>query len=206
MTSATIRVVPYSQADVEDVALIHLAAFKGYMSARLGLSYTKAFLSWFLTYPNSITLKAELDGKLCGYAIGAPLSYAKAISRDLLWVGIRSIIANPGVIVHRSFLYTCRARLRILLTRKKKSVAREAGPEGKGISLIGIGVTPQFSGAGVGHTIMGVFEENARSMGMDYMVLSVYGHNTRARTTYEKSGWRILKEVGNGIVYSKHLR
>lgn len=205
MTSTPIRIVPYSEADLEDVALVHLSAFKGYMSARLGLNYTKAFLRWFLAYPNSITLKAELDGQLCGYAVGAPLNYAKKMSRDLLRIGIMSIVRNPGVILHPSFANASKARLNLLLSGNKRKVVHEPNPDGTGISLVGIGVIPKFSGVGVGHAIMQIFEENAKAIGVDYMVLSVYEDNKRARAMYERSGWQILRRVEKGLVYFKLL-
>ncbi len=189
---------------METLAAIHLAAFKGYMNSRMGKKYVRAFLRWFLTYPNSIALKATLRGAAIGYVVGAPLGYAQPMNRSLLKTGICSIISHPHVLLHPNFTRAASAKLRLLLGRKPASITLKQ-PEGKGISLVGIGVHPQSSGNGVGTAIMKAFENKARLIGMGYMRLSVYDHNEVARAVYEKSGWKIAERVGNALYYQKSL-
>lgn len=204
MSQSDVEVTPYSEADVETLAAIHLAAFKGYMNSRMGKKYVRAFLRWFLTYPNSIALKATLRGAAIGYVVGAPLGYAQPMNRSLLKIGIYSIISHPHVLLHPNFTRAASAKLRLLLGRKPASITLKQ-PEGKGISLVGIGVHPQSSGNGVGTAIMKAFENKARVIGMDYMRLSVYDHNEVARAVYEKSGWKMAERVGNALYYQKSL-
>ena len=83
--------------------------------------------------------------------------------------------------------------------------AKESLP-GKGISLVGIGVDPACEGMGVGKELMQQFEQQAYQNGIDYMCLSVYKNNTRARTVYEKQGWSLLQDNDGVMYYYKLLQ
>lgn len=204
MTNAAIAIAPYSAADIENIIPIHLAAFEGYMNARLGKKYARAFLGWFLTYPNSIALKAELDGTICGYALGAPIGYIKFVNRDLFLLAAFSILANPGVILHENFVSNAKERLRLLVGRRASNVS-EKDPEGKGLSFVAMGVAPQFSGLGVAQALEAEFLERARAIGMDYVRGSVYDWNKKVRHIHEKSGFQALRQTGNVVYYFKFL-
>jgi len=205
MTEPAIQVMPYSETDIEDLATIHLAAFSGYMNSRMGRGYVKKFLLWFLTYPNAITLKATRDGKASGYVVGAPVDYAKSLNRDLLAIGIFSVITHPGVVVHPNFVKAIFPRLRLLL-KKKASVVTPLHQARRGVSLIGIAVDPQQSGHGIGTELMKAFEIQASVKRMDYMALSVYDYNEKARAVYEKLDWKVSRRDGTGVYYEKALQ
>jgi len=70
---------------VAQVVEMHLQAFDGYMSARLGPIYINALIRWFRNNKQAISLVAlDNSGQPAGYVIGAPVGYTVAMNRDLL--------------------------------------------------------------------------------------------------------------------------
>ncbi|HXS38216.1 MAG TPA: GNAT family N-acetyltransferase [Flavipsychrobacter sp.] len=199
----TVKVSPYTIDDIEMLVPIHMSAFKGYMNSSMGKNYVRKFLQWFLTYPNAITLKAEMEGQICGYVVGAPLNYGSAMNRDLFKTGVIGILTHPGIMIHENFIKAVKAKFKMLIGKKPAKVTIN-NPEGNGISLISIAVSPKFSGNGVGKEIMKSFEKSA-ALNMDYMRLSVYDYNTRARAVYEKSGWTPRQQVDKTVYYYKDI-
>ncbi len=47
---------------------------------------------------------------------------------------------------------------------------------------------------------MQAFEEQARAMQYDFISLSVYRNNSRARSVYERAGWKVSQENQRGCV------
>lgn len=200
MSEHSIVVTPYSKDDIQYLSKIHLAAFKGYMNAGMGKRYVRRFLSWFMTYPNAISLKAEYDGQTCGYVVGAPIGYDKYINRDLFNAALLGIFTHPFILFHQNFTRAAKAKLLMLLGKKpiKKIIQT---PVGNGISLVGICVAPDLGSKGIGKAIMSSFENAARKLGMQYMRLSVYRNNTVARTLYEKAGWYMMDDDQDNVLY-----
>ena len=66
-------------------------------------------------------------------------------------------------------------------------------------------VGSQFSGRGVGAALVHAFEERAAQLGCDYVQLSVYTDNARARAVYDKAGWDLCEQVGAVVLYKKKL-
>lgn len=204
LSIAQLSIEPYTAKDIDRLAQIHLAASKGYMNSQMGINYVKAFLRWFLTYPDTITLKATFSGNVCAYQVGAPLGYGVAMNRALLKVGAVGILTHPRVVVHSKFRRAVWARVRLLVGQKRLGAAVKQ-PEGRGIWLVGNYVDPKHAGKGIGKAMMAAFEERARTMGMDHMRASVYKHNDRARAVHRKLGWEVYQEKGDVLNYRKDL-
>lgn len=199
-----IEVLPFHKEDIRSIRRLHKAAFKGYMNASLGNRYVEAFLNWFLHYPGTVTLKAIADGKVCGYVVGAPIGYDKDMNRKLFNTVVVGVLTHPLVLLHNGFLRVAVAKFKMLLGKKPvKKVIKN--PDGKGISLVGIAVDPAFAGHGIGKAIMDKFENDAVGMNLNYMRLSVYKDNMRARAVYEKSGWQVLDESDKIVYYYKEI-
>jgi ribosomal protein S18 acetylase RimI-like enzyme len=179
---------------IPDVAKIHFDAFAGYMNTRIGSTYIRAFLKWFLHADRAIALAAiDGDGKVVGYVVGAPLGYERAMSRDLLGVVIRGMIARPWLFLEGQFRGTIVERLKLILGRQVFRQADDNLPE-RTMSLVGIGVSSSVRGKRVGLHLLDAFEAISRGMQMRALHLSVRSDNTVARRLYEKCGWRPLPE------------
>src|SRR5712691_10662148 len=97
---------------------LHLSAFAGRMTARLGPAYLRAFMSWFLRAPNAIALvAADEQGAILGYVIGAPVGYTTMMNRQLVWVAARSLIARPWLLFNWQVRATLKARLGFMFGR-----------------------------------------------------------------------------------------
>ena len=129
-----IEVLPFTKNDVEIIAKIHKVAFKGYMNASLGNRYVQKFLSWFICYPGTITLKAVADGNVCGYVVGAPIGYDKDMNRSLFSTVLLGVLTHPRVLLHNGFIKAAVAKFKMLMGRRPVK-KRMQNPSGKGISL-----------------------------------------------------------------------
>ena len=179
-----------SEQIVAEVAKLHFNAFSGYMNTQLGNSYVTEFLRWFQKAERAIALVAiDVNGKLIGYVVGAPLGYYRSISRDLIWVTALSIIIRPWLLLSRRLRRACIERLRSLLGYSLVEQTETNLPRPT-MSLVAIGISPAGRGKGVGLLLMRAFEERARALNMRSMKLSVYPDNLSARHLYERCGWQ----------------
>ncbi len=199
-----LRIESYTDKDIDRLAQIHLAASRGYMNSQMGINYIKAFLRWFLTYPETITLKVTFEGDICAYSVGAPVGYGTAMNRALLKVGVLGILTHPRVVLHSNFKRAASARLRLLFGQGRSSSIVKR-PEGRCMWLVGDYVDPQHSGRGIGKAMMAAFEERARAMGMDHMRATVYQHNDAARAVHKKLGWEVYEQEKGVLKYYKGL-
>lgn len=198
-----VTVGKYERKDIELLTNVHRASFIDYINTQIGKGYTREFFGWFLQYQNSITLKAEADGVICGYVIGAEIGYNSQLNAALKSISIKGLLTHPNVIFHKNFLFILKARLNAIFTNKKNA---EVSLEGRGMSLVGIGVEPNYSGKGIGGSLIKEFENRAVQMNFDYLRLSVYKDNLRAKTLYENQGWESKQEDGQIVYYFKTLR
>ena len=187
-------VVQMTSADIEDVVHVHLGSFEGFMNTRLGAGYLRRFYAWFTNRADAIALKCVIDGRLAGFVVGAPLGYGATMNRELLGTVVWSVICRPWVLCHYRFLSMLGARARSLLTRPQ--------PE-SGCSLVGIAVSPDYRGAGVGDALVEAFEREAVKRGHDLLRLSVKAANSSALRLYERAGWSSLQQGSEVITYEK---
>src|SRR5947208_14434295 len=97
-----VQVLSMTEEMLGPVCDLHLKAFAGRMTARLGSAYLRAFISWFLGAPNAIALvAADEQGAILGYVIGAPVGYTTTMNRQLIWVAARSLIVRPWLLLDR---------------------------------------------------------------------------------------------------------
>ena len=69
-------------------------------------------------------------------------------------------------------------------------VAREEGPVTRHVASLGMTVTPEWRGQGVGSALMAEVIRWARSVGVEKLALSVYPDNQAARALYAKFGFQ----------------
>lgn len=179
---------------VPQVVAMHLQAFDGYMSTRLGPKYVDALIRWFLENKEAISLVALDDsGKPAGYVIGARVGYTVAMNRDILGPAVLATISRPWLLLDRRIIRTAFGRLK-LLAGKPASSGETPDLVEPTMSLVGIGVSPHAQGAGLGRQLVEAFEARSRELGACSLRLSVYPDNAGARGLYEKCGWQPFRE------------
>ena len=65
------------------------------------------------------------------------------------------------------------------------------------VPLLGIGITDEFQGAGLGRQLMALLIDNARALGAEGIELTVNLDNDRAFALYTQCGFRYLRNVEN---------
>ena len=203
------RVVPLGRAMIEAAADVHMGAFAGYMNARLGRAYVRAFLSWFAGGAQGAVALASLDAsdRLLGYVVGAPLGYARAMTRALLVPALRGVVQRPALLFDARIRAAAGARLAGLAGRREPARPMPELPAPV-MSLVGIGVAAQGRGRGHGRALVQGFELAARARRMPSLRLSVYPENLDARRLYERCGWTAFAgavPAGAAMYYSKVL-
>jgi ribosomal protein S18 acetylase RimI-like enzyme len=184
-----------SEGDLPEVIAVHRNAFQGYMNTSLGGWYLRRFLGWFAATENAIALVARDQNSECsGYVVGAPVGYQSQLNRQLLVPAAFGLVSHPWVVLERRVQRAVVARLSSLLANKRRFSDSNSSLPPPTISLVGIGVTAKAQGTGAGSRLMEAFQDEARSMGMCSMRLSVYPDNTAARKLYEKNGWTPLTD------------
>ena len=177
---------------VEVVSRVHMQAFKGGMNTRLGKSYIRKFLDWFVRVEAGIALvaiaKTGENEQIVGYVIGAPIDYGKALNRDLFWVAGWNIMIRPWLILSEQFRENIKSRLTVLFNPSHDQISKIDLPMPV-MSLVGLAVMPNFQGQNIGRKLLCAFEKQARALHVRSLRLSVYPENLAARRVYEKCCW-----------------
>ena len=208
MSNHGLRVTGYSESDLPALAQAHLEAYKGYKNAGIGRRYVREFLRWFLKADSTIALKAEFDGQPCGYVVGLPVGRHTELNRDLLSAYAIGALTHPWVLLRQEYRASARAKLKRILKQWRNAPPVPTNSKrhpGRGMGLTSIAVSPRFAGNGAGAALMLAFEERARQMQYDYLRLSVYADNDRARGVYERAGWTLDSADQRVVDYEKPL-
>ena len=193
--SQEITVVSIQEKDISEVALLQKSVFKGYLNARIGLPYVRAFIGWFQKSEEAIALCAiDEPGTILGFVVGAPANYSAALNREVLLPAAAGILLRPWIFFDSHFRSVVAGRLSGMMSRasfnnKPASAAAFSLPEPM-FSLVGIGVHTAARGKKIGEGLMIVFEKEAAARNAKSMRLSVYADNVAARKLYEKVGWK----------------
>ena len=216
MHDCEVQISDYGKADVAALADIHRSAFEGYMNAGVGRGYVRQLLRWFLNRSDAIGLQATIDGQPCGYVIGMPLGEHRQLNRDLMLAAATGVATHPWVLLEKRYRKSAAAKIKRVLgldkpapePSKPEPAPSESGAgeyDGRGIGLFSIAVASEFSGKGAGAAMVNAFEDRARQLGYEFVQLSVYTDNARARAVYEKAGWDLCEQIGATVLYRKKL-
>lgn len=175
---------------LKKVADLHLEAFAGYLNAQLGRGYAKAFIKWFSRRKGAIAIAVvDIDGKVIGYALGAPTGYGRVLNRELFWCVAVRVIVRPWLFLAPKLWTVLMARVRILFGSQKMNKQESKATE-PSMSLVAIGVLSSERRMKIGQLLIETFESRARKSQMRSGVLSVYADRTSVRRFYEKCGWQ----------------
>ena len=110
-----LKICPMTIGRVNVVSHVHIQSFQGSMNTKLGHSYVRKFLDWFVQLETGIALvailKTEEDEQIVGYVVGAPIDYGKAMNRDLFWVACRNIMIRPWLFLSDQFREAIKSRV-----------------------------------------------------------------------------------------------
>lgn len=167
-------VEPLLPRDVSEVARLQRICFAGSPNAMLGPMYAWWFVRYFANRNRGIGLVARHDGRVVGYVLGAPIDYRRSLR---WWVALPALL---GMIRHPSLLQQAPSGLK----------ARKHNDEEDVVSLIAIGVHPDYRGQGVGDRLLELFEVAAEAVGMLVMQLTMQPDNQPAAALYRRHGWQ----------------
>jgi GNAT superfamily N-acetyltransferase len=187
---ADITIVDIAEGEmISAVSRLHLEAFSGYLNSRLGGGYASALIGWFVREKGAIAIAAiDRDHRVIGFAMGAPSNLARLQRQDMFWVTARSMILRPWLLFDRRLWKVGEARLRNFVAPHDIRPSSDL-PEPT-MSLFGIGVAVSHRKTGVGLRLLQAFEEKARALKMQSLLLWVYEDKIATRRLYEKCGWR----------------
>jgi GNAT superfamily N-acetyltransferase len=215
MRNCEIHVRAYGEKDIAALVEVHLTACKGYMNAGIGRGYVREMFRWFLSRPDAVALMAEIDGRACGYVVGMPVEDHPKLNRDLMFASAWGVATHPWVLLERRYRTSALAKIKRVLALRKPAARNaeklasvngetERQPE-RCIGLVGVAVTPEFSGRGVGVAVVKAFEDHAKGLGFDVLQLSVHSDNCKARAVYDKAGWELNDTGGPVVFYRKRV-
>lgn len=200
MTDITIKKISYEM--IENIAQLHMIAFKGYTNTLIGKSYVRAFIRWFCESNEAIALCAiDKTNNPVGYVVGAPLGYTARLNKKIIGPAMIGIVIRPWLAINPRFRWIVINRIKSLRQSGMRNLEVTPILPSPTISLVGIGVHPDYRGKKIGDELIKEFETNVRKIHAKSMRLSVYKDNIAACKLYEKSGWKFFNQVNQPFVY-----
>jgi ribosomal protein S18 acetylase RimI-like enzyme len=199
---ADVSITKISLELIDSVAQLHMAAFKGYTNTLIGIPYVRAFIRWFCEADEAIALCAIDSTKTpVGYVVGAPLGYTTHLNQRVLWPAVTGILLRPWLVFNPRFRRIVANRFRSLKEGGKHQSNEIPILPSPTISLVGIGVHPEYRDKKIGHKLITEFESSVVEAQAKSMRLSVYSDNIAACKFYAKAGWQIFDNVIGPFVY-----
>lgn len=171
--------------DCHSLAEIHLKAFQGFFLTTLGKNFLKTYYKASIKSREAIVVVAfdEIKNQTVGFASGCVLSsgYHKRLLKSNLLPFLVSLskIAITGPL----------AITRLIKNLDKKTTAND---DGQYAELLSIGVLPEFTGKGIGRTLLAEFENNAKGQGAQKLALTTdYCNNDSVLTFYKHNGFEV---------------
>ena len=126
-----------TRPDLKEVLDIHIEAFKDHAISKLGKSYNKNFIEFFMVDPHSICLVACKQDKILGYVFGAPDGYQKRFNKKIIMSKYLAVLFKPYILFDIKVL---KAIGRALMERIKFiNQIENLDKKSDAFSLVGIG-------------------------------------------------------------------
>jgi len=176
---------------VRKAARVHRDALPDSRTTIMGEAYVVAFIDWFRQPEHGgIALGAiDMHGEVVGYVIGAPLGYARALSRHLFWIAAGAVILRPWLFFRHEFRNGVLDRFRFVLGHLPPHTSEPEIPAPT-MSLVAIGVSSAARGKKIGLRLVQAFERRARELRMQSLRLTTRSDNAVACRLYQRCGWR----------------
>jgi ribosomal protein S18 acetylase RimI-like enzyme len=196
-----IKIRPANMEDIDGIVLVHIHSFHGFFLSFLGSSFLKVLYSFFLEINTGIMLVAEKTGDgIVGFVAGDVDGvgfYSKAIKRRLFSFAfgcLPALFRNP-LILGRLF-------------RALRSGSKGGGDK-KNCLLMSIGISPGFSGKGIGSMLEAEFCVRARSLGASNVELTTDSvENESANCFYQRRGYAVNETFSTqeGRVMNRYIK
>jgi len=193
--------------DINDIVIINSIGFADYMNSKMGKIYIKAFYNWFINPEknlNGISFVVCSKMRIAGFVVGAKIGYQSSLNKYLLLPAACGFLLRPDLLLQKRIIRASILKLKSIFYSRTSSTQQKQ-LKGKGISLVGISVHPDFRGQHAGTILMHAFEKKAKESGYDYMRLTVLEKNQNAVYMYSKSGWKLLENNKGVCSYFKYL-
>lgn len=177
----------YSKPQKEEsnnIVNVHLKAFKNFFLTKLGKSFLNTYYFAVIKSQSSIAYCAyDSENNIVGFVTGCYIS--KGYNRSLLMenlIGFMFQVLKLVVIKPVSLI-------RLFKNSSKRKLKSD---DGKYAELLSIAVLPEYTGLKIGSDLLKYFENDARKLGNDKIVLTTdYYENDNVIAFYLKNGYQI---------------
>lgn len=187
----TVEVRSASEADLQSVAQLHLAAFPDSVLGKLGVEAVRRSYRWQLTGPHDITALVAVDrDRVVGYMFGGVFRGATIgfVKRER-WFLLTRLLRHPTVVLNSVGRDRLRLAGRLLVRRPSSNAAAPATERQPSFGVLAIAVDPSSQGSGIGSRLMQAAVDEAQALGFNSMSLTVHPTNEGALHFYRSLGW-----------------
>jgi len=200
-------------SQVNSVAICHQFCFPSSFAAKLGMSYNKKTLEWFLAGNNRFLFHVLDNERVIGYcggfqSTGLGDGSTSGMMQYAMKEAAMGMLRKPWLFFNKDVLKFYPLIVKNIfkkITAKKNKIVAASNTANKinVIGLVVIGVHPDERGKGCFELLMRHFEEICRQRGAAKMTLSVKASNKRAIAAYKKAGWLISNQTSQAIEMHK---
>lgn len=185
------KVFAIREKHLEEVAAVHVQAFRDSALTRLGLEAVRRYYEWQLVGPHDHEFIGLFESnRLQGYAVGGISRGALAgfikRNRGLL---VLEMFKRPWLLLGKDFRRRSYAGFRVLSSRPRSSGGAPIRSTARSFGILAIAVAPTVQGKGLGRILMNHLEAAAAGKGFNRMHLTVAANNTNAIAFYQNIGW-----------------
>lgn len=174
--------------DVKEIVLIHQQAFPDFFLTELGSRFLQLYYKCMCNCEDAITLCAEEDGEIKGFATSSYYSHGfntSLIKKNLFKFGLMCI----------EILFTSpKAILRLAKNLDKKAESNVMEDNGDYAELYSIAVKPGNQGSGIGKKLLMAIEENVAMHNRIISLTTDYYNNEKTIGFYHSMGYQDFYE------------
>ena len=170
--------------DVNLIVAIHQQAFPGFFLTTLGSSFLRLYYKSMCSCKDAVTLCAEEDGELKGFAASSYFSHGfntSLIKKNFFkfgLVGIKLLFTNPKAI------------LRLVRNLDKEAQGNTIEDKGEYAELYSIAVRPGNQGSGIGKKLLTATEEDVAKHNGKISLTTDYYKNEKTIGFYHSLGYQ----------------
>lgn len=173
-----------TENDVDAIVAIHQQAFPDFFLTTLGSRFLNLYYKCMCKCGDAITLCAEVDGEIKGFATSSYFSHGfntSLIKKNLFKFGLMGI----------ELLFTKpRAILRLVKNLDKKAEGNTVEDNGEYAELYSIAVMPGNQGSGIGKKLLIATEEDVAKHNSKISLTTDYYNNEKTIGFYHSLGYQ----------------
>lgn len=216
--------IKYSvKEDLKKIARCHKSAFPDSLSSKMGIRYTAKMLEWYISDEKRFLFHIEEKKECIGYCGGMIIDgtqesgSASGMMQYSLNEAFIAFMFRPWLIFHPEFkeksgLIKKNIKLKFKRKPKVKTLIknldenfRKEKPYEAETGLVVIGVASEYQGKGYGAMLLKEFERKTDKVKIKKMGLAVEVNNEKAIRSYEKNGWKKVKQKDDYFEMIKYL-